>query len=120
MTYLGWKVRNLRHRLFVNFQGKLILHSIDQGVLNRRQLAKFLIEEKLSADVNMKITRKNFEDMVEEIIDLVPTENREIYYVPSRFVDGRKMSCKGILYDNYCNNRKKFIKLGLIQKGHKM
>ncbi|CAG9818738.1 unnamed protein product [Phaedon cochleariae] len=111
-----FKKKTLKMRLEKTLEGKVILMFAEKNKINRRHLAKFLVEEKMDGDVNRRITKEEFERMAAEIVDAFPSETKEIYFIPSRRIMNKKISAKGILYDHYCNKRKRLIKLGLVQK----
>lgn len=100
--------------------GRVILNYFDKygklNHINQVNLAKYIIDVEWYSSLNNKIETSRFLELRDMIKELFPTEDPDLYYVPYKnFKNGKKLSARGKLYDQYHELRRTLIQSGLIR-----
>ncbi|XP_046403289.1 uncharacterized protein LOC124168928 [Ischnura elegans] len=83
----------------------------------RKKLAKLIITSELSECITKRIDTTRFLNLAEWIIDVFPSEKKEIWFTPFKSIQGkRKVPARGKLVDLYHNIRRNLIKSQIIGK----
>lgn len=111
---------NLKLVLNERIGGKVILNYFDKygklNHINQVNLAKYIIDVEWHNSVNNKIETSRFLELRDIIKELFPSEDPDLYYVPYKnFKNGKKLSARGKLYDQYHELRRTLIQSGLIK-----
>ncbi|XP_013108451.2 uncharacterized protein LOC106087822 [Stomoxys calcitrans] len=83
---------------------------------HRTKIAKAIITYIHDNDPERKLSREEFIQLAQYIVEIFPTEVSETYYVPFR----NRHLPKGKLYDAYNNNRTRLRAAGVISKREKL
>ncbi|XP_073827189.1 uncharacterized protein isoform X2 [Musca autumnalis] len=76
---------------------------------DRMKVAKTIIEYILNPQPNRKLSKDDFSQLAQSIVDIFPMEVKESYFI--RY-------SKGKLFDAYYNNRVKLCEAGILKKRH--
>lgn len=111
---------NLKQILNERIGGKVILNYFDKygklNHINQVNLAKYIIDVEWHNSLNNKIETSRFLELRDTIKELFPTEDPDLYYVPYKNLkNGKKLSARGKLYDQYHELRRTLIQSGLIR-----
>ena len=111
---------NLKQLLNERIGGKVILNYYNRfgklNHINQVNLAKYIIDIEWNNSVNNKIETSRFLELRDTIKELFPSEDPDLYYIPYKnFKNGKKLSARGKLYDQYHELRKTLIQSGLLR-----
>lgn len=111
---------NLKQILNERIGGKVILNYFYKygklNHINQVNLAKYVIDVEWHNSLNNKIETSRFLELRDTIKELFPTEDPDLYYVPYKNLkNGKKLSARGKLYDQYHELRRTLIQSGLIR-----
>ncbi|XP_039309425.1 MATH and LRR domain-containing protein PFE0570w isoform X7 [Solenopsis invicta] len=79
----------------------------------RNKLAKIIIKNELSSDINNTISRERASFLSDQITKLFPTENKNIWYIKNK---KDKLPGRGKILTKYYCIRRKYIKAGLLNE----
>lgn len=111
---------NLEEVLNERVGGKVILNYYKKfGKLNHRNqvnLAKYIIDVEWHSSSSYQIDTPRFLELRDAINTLFPTEDPSLFYIPYKNLgNGKKISARGKLYDQYHELRKLMIQSGQIK-----
>ncbi|XP_057332779.1 uncharacterized protein LOC130672302 [Microplitis mediator] len=113
-------INRLTLRTFLNssLKGKMILRKYESTkTVDRNNLCELIIFGEFDDNENYKINEERFVHLANEIIELFPTELREIYYIPRTINDGGiVIRASGSLYSKYNNTRRELNVLDMMPK----
>ncbi|XP_077279206.1 uncharacterized protein LOC143906809 isoform X2 [Temnothorax americanus] len=117
--------RGVTHHIYSDYNLEAILKKSDDGLLLlrsytnkgrldndlRNKLAKIIVSNELSSNINNNITSNRASFLSDQIIKLFPTEEKSVWYIQHK--KGQSQG-RGKILTKYYATRRKLIKVGLI------
>lgn len=95
------------------------IHDNNQNIVsdNRTELARIIISNLLDSNPNHQLNRNDFMSLRTQIVEIYPTENPTIYYVPSepQTPKSERKPQSGKLYSAYVTKRRALAKNKIIE-----